>query len=224
MIEMHNITKTYQVGKNQFSALTDVSLSVQKGEMVAIQGRSGAGKTTLFNLLGCLDTFDTGKYFLDGHQVDQMKDRELATIRCRKIGFVLQEFALINHQSVFFNIMLPLFFDRVPYRKMKTMAEEALKKVDMPDLGRKKANQLSGGQRQRVAIARALVNHPDIILADEPTGALDSQTAIQIMQLFCSLNQLGITILVITHDDKVADYCQRRVLIQDGKLISDQSI
>lgn len=222
MIEVHRVTKSYQLGKTKFAALSDVSLSIQPGEMVAIQGRSGAGKTTLFNILGCLDTFDSGTYQLDGRRVDKMKDFELAALRCRKIGFVLQEFALINQQSVLFNVMLPLFFDKIAYRTMKTRALEALEKVGMSDSARKKTNQLSGGQRQRVAIARALVNRPEIILADEPTGALDSQTASQIMQLLTELNQQGITVLLITHDDTMAAYCRRRIILQDGRVINDQ--
>lgn len=224
MIEVHQITKNYQLGKTRFTALSDISLTIQPGEMVAIQGRSGAGKTTLFNILGCLDTFDSGTYQLDGRQVDRMKDAELAALRCQKIGFVLQEFALINQQSVLFNVMLPLFFDKIAYRTMKKRAMEALGKVGISDLARNKANQLSGGQRQRVAIARALVNHPEIILADEPTGALDSKTADQIMQLLSELNQQGITILLITHDDTMAGYCRRRIVLEDGKVIDDQLV
>ncbi|MDO3410374.1 ABC transporter ATP-binding protein [Saccharibacillus sp. CPCC 101409] len=222
MIEVHQITKNYQLGKAKFTALSDISLTIQPGEMVAIQGRSGAGKTTLFNILGCLDTMDSGTYRLDGQQVEKMKDAELAALRCKKIGFVLQEFALINQQSVLFNVMLPLFFDKMAYRTMKTRAMEALHKVGIANLARHKTNQLSGGQRQRVAIARALVNYPEIILADEPTGALDSKTAGQIMQLISELNQQGMTILLITHDDKMAAYCQRRIVIEDGKIIEDQ--
>lgn len=222
MIEINNITKRYQIGKTNFTALSGVSLTIKLGEMVAIQGRSGAGKTTLFNILGCLDTFDTGEYQLNGCRVDKMKDSELAALRCQNIGFVLQEFALINHQTVLFNVMLPLFFDKIAYRAMKIKAREALEKVGMSDLAQKKANQLSGGQRQRVAIARALVNNPDIILADEPTGALDSHTASQIMRLFTELNQQGITVLVITHDDTVASYCKRRIILQDGLIVEDQ--
>lgn len=224
MIEVHQITKNYQLGKTRFAALSDISLTIQRGEMVAIQGRSGAGKTTLFNILGCLDTFDSGTYRLDGRQVDRMKDAELAALRCQKIGFVLQEFALIHQQSVLFNVMLPLFFDKIGYRTMKMRAMEALGKVGISDLARNKANQLSGGQRQRVAIARALVNQPEIILADEPTGALDSKTAGQIMQLLSELNQQGITILLITHDDTMAAYCRRRIVLEDGKVIDDQLV
>jgi len=222
MILVENITKSYQLGKDKFTALTDVSLTIKSGEMVAIQGRSGAGKTTLFNILGCLDTFDSGTYQLDGQWVNKMKDFELAAIRCRKIGFVLQEFALVNQQTVLFNVMLPLFFDKISYREMKGRALEALEKVGMSDSARKKANQLSGGQRQRVAIARALVNRPKIILADEPTGALDSQTANQIMQLLTKLNQQGIIVLIITHDDTMAAYCRRRIMLQDGLVIADR--
>lgn len=223
MIEVENITKSYLLGKNKFTALSNVSLSIEAGEMVAIQGRSGAGKTTLFNILGCLDTFDSGTYRLDGQWINEMKDFELAAIRCRKVSFVLQEFALINQQSVLFNVMLPLFFDKIRYRDMKIRAMEALEKVGMSDSVRKKANQLSGGQRQRVAIARALVNYPKIILADEPTGALDSQTANQIMQLLTELNQQGIIVLIITHDDTIATYCRRRIILQDGSVIVDKS-
>lgn len=221
MIQLRDVQKSYPVGKERFPALKDIQLDIRTGEMLAIRGRSGAGKSTLFNIIGCLDNFDSGEYSLNGKRVDQMKDPELATLRSEKIGFVLQEFALLNHQTVLFNVMLPMFFDKTPYKLMKGRAEKALEKVQMADQKNKKANQLSGGQRQRVAIARAIVNEPDLLLADEPTGALDSQTSNDIMELLSSLNQSGITVLVITHDDEVATYCKREIQIVDGRIVSD---
>lgn len=222
MIKIKNLSKTYPVGKETFTVLNNINLTIEQGEMVAIQGRSGAGKTTLFNVIGCLDHFDEGKYALDGVDIASIKDSQAAKIRSQKIGFVLQDFALISHQTATFNVMLPLFFDKVSYKKMKEKALEALRAVAIEELANKKVSQLSGGQKQRVAIARALVNDPQIILADEPTGALDSETALQIIELLKGLNRKeSLTVLMITHDDDVASHCNRRIEIEDGKIISD---
>lgn len=221
MIQIQNLNKYYPVGSDKLHALKGLDLTVEDSESVAIQGRSGAGKSTLLNILGCLDRFDSGSYRLDGVEVNKLNDGASAKLRNSKIGFVLQDFSLVNHKSVLFNTMLPLFFNRTPSKKMEEMAMDALHQVGIDDLAPKKANQLSGGQRQRVAIARAIVNHPGMILADEPTGALDTETSAQVMTLLKGLNQKGITLIVVTHDDTVAGYCNREIVIQDGKIIQD---
>ena len=221
MIEINCLNKFYPLGHEKFHALKNISFTIENGESVAIQGKSGAGKSTLLHILGCLDGFDSGSYLLDGVEVGKLNDEKAAHIRNDKIGFVLQDFSLINNKSVLFNTMLPLYFNKTPLGKMKGMAKEALSLVGLSDQMGKKANQLSGGQRQRVAIARAMINHPSIILADEPTGALDTETAAQIMELLCSLNEQGVTLIVVTHDDAVAACCKRRIWIQDGKITDE---
>lgn len=185
-------------------------------------GRSGAGKSTLLQIIGCLDVFDKGEYILDNYKIQEMHDSQLAKIRNDKIGFVFQDFSLLNQQSVLFNVMLPMYFNKTPYKQMKERAMHSLEVVGLLDHAKKKAHQLSGGQRQRVAIARAIVNSPSIILADEPTGALDSETSKHIMDLFQRLNEIGLTIIVVTHDQAVADYCSRIITINDGKIIQNK--
>ena len=221
MIEITDLNKYYPYGGGKFHALKDVSLSIRDGESVAVQGKSGAGKSTLLHILGCLDSFDSGSYKLDGVEVKALGDGKASCLRNEKIGFVLQDFSLINHESVLFNVMLPLYFSKVPSREMKKRAKEALDAVGIPEQTHKKVSQLSGGQRQRVAIARAIVTRPSLLLADEPTGALDSATSRQIMELLASMNQRGITMVVVTHDDNVASYCSRRIFLQDGKVLPD---
>ncbi len=220
MIELQNISKIYPVGKNDFYALDDVSLTIEKGDFVSIRGASGSGKTTLLNIIGCLDKYEKGTYTLDGVDIGSLSDGKKSAIRNAKIGFVLQDFALIDSQSVLYNVMLPLLFSKVPYAQIRKKARAALALVGIEDQARKKANQLSGGQRQRVAIARAIVNDPEVILADEPTGQLDSKTGLQIMELLRELNAKGITVVVVTHDDKVADYADRKIFVSDGKIVS----
>lgn len=221
MIHLINLQKTYPVAKKRFMALQNINLEIKPGEMVAIQGKSGAGKTTLLNIIGCLDDFDKGDYLFNGQSIAKKKDKELASIRSTQIGFVFQDYALINQQSVLFNTMLPMFFDSTKYSDMKSKAENALAQVGLLKEKNKKANHLSGGQRQRVAIARAIVNKPKLILADEPTGALDSVTAKEIMALLTELNKAGLTVLVVTHDNDVAAYCRRHIEIHDGQIIKD---
>lgn len=223
MIQIKNLNKYYPVGSEKLHALNELDLTVEDSESVAIQGRSGAGKSTLLNILGCLDRFDSGSYLLEGVEVSTLNDGTSAKLRNSKIGFVLQDFSLVNHKTVLFNAMLPLFFNRTSSKRMEEMAMDALRQVGIEDLAKKKANQLSGGQRQRVAIARAIVNHPGMILADEPTGALDTETSTQVMTLLKELNEKGITLIVVTHDDFVADYCNRRIVIQDGKIVQDST-
>ena len=221
MIDIQHLSKRYTVDTLPFLALDDVSLSIRAGESVAIMGRSGAGKTTLMNIIGCLDTFDAGSYQLDGVNVAALSDEKLAHLRNEKIGFVMQDFALLPHKSVLFNVMLPMYFDQTPRREMVSKAKTVLEKLGMTALEKKRVNQLSGGQKQRVALARALVKSPALLLADEPTGALDSQTGKEIMQLLLERNREGVTLIIVTHDEQVAAYCQRTIVISDGKIVQD---
>lgn len=221
MIELNDIQKIYRVAKSDFYALNHVSLTIRDGEFLSICGASGSGKTTLLNIIGCLDTFEGGQYLLDGADISKLKDEKKSKLRNAYFGFVLQDFALINSQTVLYNVMLPLLFSKRPYSQLKAMAMTALNTVGLSDQAGKKVNQLSGGQRQRVAIARAIVNEPKAILADEPTGQLDSRTSGQIMNTLVALNQAGITVVVVTHDPSVAAAAARTITISDGKVISD---
>ncbi len=219
MITVKNLNKYYYSGGNKFHALKDMSFTIDDGDFVAIEGRSGAGKTTLLQILGCLDTFDSGTYYFKDIDIKNIKDDKSAKLRNKYIGFVLQDFSLINSKSVLFNAMLPLLFNKTPISQIKEKALNSLALVGVQDQANKKVNQLSGGQKQRVAIARAIVTDPAVILADEPTGALDSVTSGFIMELLKELNQSGITIVVVTHDNMVSDYCNKKLLIQDGTII-----
>ena len=221
MIDIQHLSKRYTVDTLPFLALDDVSLSIRAGESVAIMGRSGAGKTTLMNIIGCLDTFDAGSYQLDGVNVAALSDEKLAHLRNEKIGFVMQDFALLPHKSDLFNVMLPMYFDQTPIREMVSKAKTVLEKLGMSAQEKKRVNQLSGGQKQRVALARALVKSPALLLADEPTGALDSQTGKEIMQLLLERNREGVTLIIVTHDEQVAAYCERTIVISDGKIVQD---
>lgn len=221
MIDIQHLSKRYTVDTLPFLALDDVSLSIRAGESVAIMGRSGAGKTTLMNIIGCLDTFDVGSYQLDGVNVAALSDEKLAHLRNEKIGFVMQDFALLPHKSVLFNVMLPMYFDQTARREMVSKAKIVLEKLGMSAQEKKRVNQLSGGQKQRVALARALVKSPALLLADEPTGALDSQTGKEIMQLLLERNREGVTLIIVTHDEQVAAYCRRTIVISDGKIVQD---
>ena len=223
MIQIKNLKKVYRTKDLSFLALNDVSLSILPGESVAIMGKSGAGKTTLMNIIGCLDTFDGGSYRLAGTDVSQLPDPKLADIRNNKIGFVMQDFALLPHKSVLFNVMLPMYFDKTPWKDMKQRATHVLEKLEIADQKNKKVSQLSGGQKQRVAIARAIVKNPGLLLADEPTGALDTETGRIIMETLMERNREGITLIVVTHDPQVADYCKRKIVLSDGKLIHDSA-
>ena len=224
MINLQGINKIYKVGGEDFYALKDINLNISEGDFIAICGASGSGKTTLLNIIGCLDDPSEGSCFfeIDGEKIDVTKQSGAmkATIRNEYIGFVLQDFALINYQSVIYNVELPLLYSKVAYGKIKGMAIEALKNVGLADQARKKVNQLSGGQRQRVAIARALVNNPSIILADEPTGQLDSATGLQIMGLLKDLNNQGATVVVVTHDKNVASMAKQVMYMKDGMILT----
>ena len=220
MLKIENLTKTYNYKKsNAFTALKDVSLEVEDGEMLAIIGKSGAGKSTLLHIIGCIDKFEKGSYTIDGTDVHSLSDNKLAKIRNEKVGIVMQDFALIDEYSVIENVMIPLNFSKKKLGKPKELAMKALERVGIANLAKKPVSKLSGGQKQRVAIARAIVNDPSFILADEPTGALDTKTASEIMELFTELNKSGKTVIIITHDLTVADKCKRKVEISDGRII-----
>ena len=220
MLKIENLTKTYNYKKsNAFTAHKDVSLEVEDGEMLAIIGKSGAGKSTLLHIIGCIDKFEKGSYIIDGTDVHSLSDNKLAKIRNEKVGIVMQDFALIDEYSVIENVMIPLNFSKKKLGKPKELAMKALERVGLANLAKKPVSKLSGGQKQRVAIARAIVNDPSFILADEPTGALDTKTSSEIMELFTELNKSGKTVIIITHDLTVADKCKRKVEISDGRII-----
>ena len=223
MIKLTGINKVYKVGGEDFYALKDVDLEIKDGEFVSICGASGSGKTTLLNILGCLDDVSSGEYLLEKEggpiNVSELSGPKKALLRNEYFGFVLQDFALINSQTVLYNMELPLLYSKVPYSKIKDMALGALKKVGLADQAPKKVNQLSGGQKQRVAIARALVNDPSVVLADEPTGQLDSATGMQIMEQLKEINSGGKTVILVTHDMNVAAMSQRILHMKDGRII-----
>ena len=221
MIKLQHICKLYTMGSYEFRALNQVDLKISQGEFISICGASGSGKTTLLNIMGLVDSFEEGSYYFKGIDTSKLDDSQKAAIRNREIGFVLQDFALINSQTVLYNVMLPLLFSKCPYMKMKRRALEALELVGIKDQAEKRANQLSGGQRQRVAIARAIVNSPSIILADEPTGQLDTETGKQIMELLANLNQKGISVVVVTHDREIAKMTSRIIEMSDGEITND---
>lgn len=221
MICLKNVSKIYNANReNEFKALDHVTFEVDKGEMVAIMGKSGAGKSTLLHILACIDTFEEGEYFLENNQLQNLSEKEYARIRNEKIGIVMQDYALIEDFTVLENVLIPLEFAKSPVKNRAAIAKEALSKVGMDAFLKKRAGKLSGGQKQRVAIARAIVNEPGIILADEPTGALDSKTSAEIMGIFKELNRQGKTIIIVTHDITVAEQCDRMIEIADGRIAS----
>ena len=218
LIEMHELTRVYDLGPQQIFALNGVNLTIEQGEYVAIMGPSGSGKSTLMNIIGCLDTPSSGSYLLDGVPVETLNDDELAAIRNRKIGFVFQTFNLLARTTALQNVELPLVYAKIPRAERRRQAEEALEAVGLADRMTHQPNELSGGQRQRVAIARALVNKPSLLLADEPTGNLDSQTGREILDLFHDLHTRGNSIILVTHEDDVAREARRIVHIRDGRV------
>ena len=220
MIKLENIKKIYNKGNaNEFEALKDVSLTIKDGELVAVIGKSGAGKSTLLHIIACIDSYEDGKYVIDDVLVKNLSEKKLAEIRNSRIGIVMQDFALVDDFSCIENVLLPLDFAAKKKSDRKELALAALKSVGMDGMAKKPVNKLSGGQKQRVAIARAIVNKPSVILADEPTGALDSKTAAEIMELFHELNKKGHTVIIVTHDLEIAKQCGRINEISDGKII-----
>jgi len=223
VIAVQGVTKVYQMGDIEVQALRGISVDIWPGEMVAIMGPSGSGKSTLMNIIGCLDVPTEGTYQLDGVDVSKLKDSQLAEIRCRKIGFVFQSFNLLPRTTARANVELPLIYAGISGRQRRKRAEEMLTLVGLGDRLDHKPNELSGGQQQRVAIARALTNQPAMILADEPTGNLDTKTSIEIMELFQRLNrEQGMTIVFVTHEPEIATYCQRVIYVRDGVIERDE--
>ena len=225
IISLRGISKTYVMGETKVNALKDVDLDIHKGEFVAIMGASGSGKSTLMNILGCLDVPTKGTYFLDGTEVQKLTRDELAELRNRKLGFVFQSFNLLSRTSAMENVELPMLYNSaISTRESHKRAMAALQTVGLADRAHHFSNQLSGGQQQRVAIARSIVNDPVLILADEPTGNLDTHISIEIMAVFQGLNSRGITVVLVTHEQDIAQYAKRNVVFRDGEILSDKPV
>jgi putative ABC transport system ATP-binding protein len=222
IIRLEGVTKTYRTGEVEVHALVDVNLTVEPGQMVAIMGPSGSGKSTLLNVLGCLDRPTSGSYRFEGHEVASLQKRELSALRLSAFGFVFQGFQLIARTTAVENVALPLVYADVPAGERRRRAKEALGRVGLAGRESHTPAQLSGGQQQRVAIARALVNRPRLILADEPTGALDTRTSVEVLSLLQSLHQSGITVVLVTHEPDIATYADRRLVVRDGRVLTDQ--
>ncbi|WP_270660890.1 ABC transporter ATP-binding protein [Streptococcus anginosus] len=221
LIDLKNVSKSYRNGDQELQVLKDVHLEVEEGEFVAIMGPSGSGKSTLMNIIGMLDRPTSGEYYLEGEEIAKLSEKKLAKVRNQQIGFVFQQFFLLSKLNALQNVELPLIYAGVSQSKRKALAEQYLKKVELETRMHHLPSELSGGQKQRVAIARALVNHPSIILADEPTGALDTKTGEQIMELLTELNREGKTIIMVTHEPEIAAFAKRQIVIRDGVISSD---
>ncbi len=225
LVSLEKITKIYNAGSVQVPALSDITVTIEKGEMVAIMGPSGSGKSTLMNVLGLLDRPTAGSYVLDGELISlSMSDKRLARIRSKKVGFVFQSFHLLSHLSALDNVTMPTIYSGVSRKEAKKRAEELLTTVGLKDRMHHRPNQLSGGEKQRVAIARSLINDPDVILADEPTGNLDTQTGTEVLRILKDLNKKGKTLIIITHDQFIADSCERIIHILDGRIVSEEDV
>jgi len=222
MIELENVTKVYQMGKVEVPALQGITLNIERGEMLSIIGASGSGKSTLMNVIGCLDKPSSGRYIFDGADVSRLNDNRLAEIRNKKLGFVFQEYNLLSRVSALANVELPLVYSGGRHKRRQAM--EALERVGLGERVKHKPTELSGGEQQRVAIARALVNNPSLILADEPTGNLDSVSTAEIISIFRQLNQDGITVIIVTHERDIASQTQRNIHLLDGQITSDERI
>ncbi|MBF7094173.1 ABC transporter ATP-binding protein [Streptococcus sp. HF-1907] len=221
LMTLHHIIKSYQNGDQELQVLKGIDLTVYEGEFLAIMGPSGSGKSTLMNIIGLLDSPTDGDYLLNGNQVEELGEKELAKVRNEEIGFVFQQFFLLSKLNALQNVELPLIYAGISSGKRKKLAEQFLEKVELHERMHHLPSELSGGQKQRVAIARALVNNPSIILADEPTGALDTKTGEQIMELLTELNREGKTIIMVTHEPEIADYATRKIVIRDGEITAD---
>lgn len=223
MIEIKGITKTYYTGGEPLTALNKINLRIEKGEFTSIMGPSGSGKSTMMNILGLLDRFDAGTYFLNGQDVSNLSDNESALVRNKEIGFIFQSFNLMPRMTILENVELPMVYANIPKKERRQRALKALDRVGLSDRVKHRPNEISGGQKQRVAIARAIVNQPSVLMADEPTGNLDSKTTLEIMRIFQEINAEGTTVVMVTHEPEVAEYTKRMVLFRDGEIQDDHS-
>ncbi|QII48773.1 ABC transporter ATP-binding protein [Bacillus paralicheniformis] len=223
MIELSRVKKSYQIGGETIDVLREINMKIEPGEYLSIMGPSGSGKSTIMNIIGCLDRPTSGIYRLDGEDISAYGERELAGVRNRLIGFVFQQFQLLPRLNAIKNVELPMIYSGIPRKERRERAERALEKVGLKDRMRHLPNELSGGQKQRVAIARAIVNEPKLILADEPTGALDTKTSRDIMEQFTELNEEGTTVVLVTHEPEIADYTSRIILVRDGVIVSPET-
>lgn len=223
MIELSRVKKSYQIGGETIDVLREINMKIEPGEYLSIMGPSGSGKSTIMNIIGCLDRPTSGIYRLDGEDISAYGERELAGVRNRLIGFVFQQFQLLPRLNAIKNVELPMIYSGVPRKERRERAERALEKVGLKDRMRHLPNELSGGQKQRVAIARAIVNEPKLILADEPTGALDTKTSRDIMEQFTELNEEGTTVVLVTHEPEIADYTSRIIMVRDGVIVSPET-
>ncbi|ABY91517.1 MAG: ABC transporter related [Caldanaerobacter subterraneus] len=224
LIKIRNLTKIYKMGENEVRALDGINLDIEKGEFVSIVGQSGSGKTTLMNIIGCLDVKTSGEYFLNGIDTSKLSDNQLADLRCSEIGFVFQNFNLLQKMTALENVELPMIYKGVPTKERRQRAEMLLEMVGLKERMHHRPNELSGGQQQRVAIARALANNPHLILADEPTGNLDSKSGSEIMKIIKELNERGNTVVLITHDPNIAAQAKRIVRIKDGRILENEVV